>query len=99
VYASVTVAQVNLDRIDDLAPLYQHFLPILRAAQGWRGIYVVVDRSTGHGQIVGLWETEADAQAFEASGTFQRLLAQYPPGILVGPPQRRVGEVVFHASA
>ena len=98
-YASVTMAQVNLDRVDDIAPLYQRFLPTLQSAQGWQGIYVVVDRSTGKGHVVGLWETEADAQLFETSGVFQRLLAQYPPGILVGPPQRSVAEVVFHASA
>ena len=98
-YASVTVAQVNIDRIDDVAPLYERFLPTLRAANGWLGVYVVIDRSTGNGHLLGLWETEADALAFEASGAFQRLLAEYPPGLLVAPPRRSVGDVVFHASA
>jgi hypothetical protein len=99
VYASVTVAQVNLERVDDIAPLYERFLPTLRSARGWLGVYVVVDRSTGNGHLLGLWETEADAHSFESGGAFQRLLAQYPPGILVKPPQRSVAEVVFHASA
>ena len=98
-HASVTVAQVNIDRIDDLAPLYERFLPVLRSAPGWRGVYVVVDRSTGAGHLVGLWDTQADAAAFESGGAFTRLLAQYPPGILTGPPARTVGEVVFHATA
>ena len=97
VYASVTVAQVSLDRVDDVAPLYERFLPTLRSAPGWLGVYVVVDRSSGNGHLLGLWETEADAQSFETSGAFQRLLAEYPPGILVAPPQRSVGDVVFHA--
>jgi quinol monooxygenase YgiN len=99
VYASVTVAQVNLDRVDDIAPLYEQFLPSLRSAKGWLGVYVVVDRSTGDGHLLGLWETKADAHSFETSGAFQRLLAQYPPGLLVAPPQRSLAEVVFHASA
>jgi hypothetical protein len=99
VHASVTVAQVNLNRVDDIAPLYERFLPTLRSASGWLGVYVVVDRSTGSGHLLGLWETEADAQSFETSGAFQRLLAEYPPGILVAPPQRSVGDVVFHALA
>ena len=98
-HASVTVAQVNLDRVDDVAPLYDRFLPTLRSANGWLGVYVVVDRSTGNGHLLGLWKTEADAQSFETSGAFQKLLAEYPPGILVAPPQRSVVEVVFHALA
>ena len=98
-YASVTVAQVNPDRVHDIAPLYDRFLSTLRSAHGWLGVYVVVDRSTGNGRLLGLWETESDAQSFETSGAFQRLLADYPPGILVAPPQRSVGEVVFHALA
>ena len=98
-YASVTVAQVNLDRVDDIAPLYERFLPTLRSAHGWLGVYVVVDRSTGDGLAFGLFETEADAHAFETSGAFQKLLADYPPGLLVSPPRRSVGQVVFHASA
>jgi hypothetical protein len=97
-YASVTTAQVNLDQVDEIAPLYQRFLPTLKAAKGWRGITVLVDRSTGQGLLVGLWESEADAHLFETSGTFQTLLADYPAGLLVGPPQRQVLDVVFHAS-
>lgn len=98
-YASVTVAQVNPDRIEDVASLYAKVLPTLRSAIGWLGVYVVVDRSTGGGHLLGLWETEADARAFETSGTFQKVLGEYPPGILVSPPQRSIGEVIFHASA
>ncbi len=98
-YASVTSARVNPINVDDIAPLYQRFLPTLRSAKGWLGVYVVVDRSSGNGHVVGLWETESDAHVFETSGAFQKLLADYPPGILVGPPQRSVAEVVFHASA
>jgi len=75
------------------------FPPALRSAPGWQGVDVIADRSTGGGHVVGLRETEADAAAFETSGEFARLLAQYPPGILAGPPSRTVGGVVFHALA
>ena len=97
-HASVTAAQVSPDRIDDVAPLYERLVPMLREASGWLGVYVVVDRSTGSGHLLGLWESESDAVAFETSGAFQRVLSAYPPGLLTGPPQRSVGEVVFHAS-
>jgi hypothetical protein len=73
-YASVTVAQVSPDRVDDITSLCERVLPTLRSASGWLGVYVVVERSTGAGHLLGLWRTEADARAFETSGTFQRIL-------------------------
>ena len=97
-YASVTVAQVDRDRIDEVAPLYERLAPALREARGWLGVYVLIDRLTGNGHLLGLWETAEDATTFETGGTFQRLLAEYPPGLLAGTPQRTVAEVVFHAS-
>ncbi len=98
-YASIVVARVAVDRVGDLADLYERFLPTLREAPGWRGVYLVVDRSNGDGHLVGLWESEDHALAFERDGTFGRLLADYPPGILLGAPTRSVGEVIFHAAA
>ena len=98
-HASVTIGGVNPERIDDLPSLYEAFLPALRSAPGWLGIYVIADRSTGSGHVVGLWETEANATAFETGGEFARLLAQFPPGVLTGPPSRTIGEVIFHALA
>ena len=97
-HASITVAQVTRERVDDVAPLYERLAPELRKAKGWLGVYVVIDRATGNGHLLGLWETEADAVAFETSGAFQRILSEYPPGLLASPPQRSTGEVVFHAS-
>jgi len=99
VHASVIAGGVNPERIDDLPSLYETFLPTLRSAPGWIGIYVIADRSTGSGHVIGLWESEANAAAFETSGEFARLLAQFPPGTLTGPPSRTVGEVIFHALA
>ena len=98
-YASIVVARVAADRVDDLTELYGRFLPTLREAPGWRGVYLVVDRSNGDGHLVGLWESEDDALVFERAGAFGRLLGEYPPGILLGPPTRTVGEVVFHADS
>ena len=98
-FASIVTAQVAVDRIADLSELYERFVPTLRQAPGWRGVYLVVDRSSGEGHLVGLWDSEEHALAFERDGTFARLLADYPPGILLGAPTRNVGEVVFHAAA
>ncbi|HTJ74836.1 MAG TPA: hypothetical protein VL337_05680 [Acidimicrobiales bacterium] len=96
-FASVTVARVAPDRVDEIPQLYEALLPVLRASVGWRGIYVVVNRSTGSGHLLGLWDTEADALDIESSGAFQRILSDYPAGLLLEPPERSVGELVFHA--
>jgi hypothetical protein len=48
-YASMTTAQVNLDHVDEIAPLYQRFLPTLQAAKGWRGITVLSIAPRGGG--------------------------------------------------
>ena len=95
-FASITIARVALDRVDDVALLYERLLPQLEAAPGWRGVYVVIDRSRPPAWLVG---SEADAKAFESSGAFGRILNEYPPGLLTSPPARTVGEVVFSAAA
>jgi transposase len=46
---------------------------------------------------VHVWETEADALAFQTSGPFQRLVATEFPKVMVGPPQREVYAVVFQS--
>ena len=97
-FASITVASVAVDRVDDVGPLYERLRPELEAGPGWRGVYVVVDRLTGKGHLLGLWDNETDARALETSGAFQRILTGYPPGLLTSPPTREVGEVVFHAA-
>ena len=97
-FASITTATVAPERVDELPGIYERLLPTLEAARGWQGIFLVVNRATGIGHLLGLWETESDAHEFESSGAFQRILADYPPGLLVGPPERTVGEVLFHAA-
>ncbi len=55
------------------------------AAKYWKGLtdekgyihgYMLVDHKTGHWMTVNLWETEADAQAHESSGGYQRDLEE-----------------------
>jgi hypothetical protein len=91
--------QVDSDRTDELTHLYERFLPTLQAAPGSRAVYILIDRSTGDGHVIGLWETADDAQAFETTGTFGSLLAECPPGLVTGRPARRIAEVLFQASA
>lgn len=44
--------------------------PILRSQGGFEGLQVLIDPDEGEGIIISLWETEADAQASEASPAY-----------------------------
>ena len=53
---------------------------------------LLTDRSTGKGVTVGLWETEADLKANEASGYLQEQTAKFA-GVFAAPPVREEYEV------
>jgi heme-degrading monooxygenase HmoA len=94
-YASVTTAQFQPGALTELAAIYERLLPVLQATPGWLSVYVLANGATGYSQIVHLWKTEADAIAFQTSGSFQRLVATEFPKVMVGPPQREIYAVVF----
>ncbi len=64
-YARVTRSRAPLDRIDEaMAWFEQTALPQARSLDGFRGALELVDRTTGEGLTVTLWES---AEAREAS--------------------------------
>ena len=94
-YASITTNQMQPERLDEAAAVWRDLYPDdTRTAdvQGLRGSHFLVDRATGQIAIVGLWETEVAARAFETSGAMRQRaerLAEYT----TGTPERRVYEV------
>lgn len=61
------------------------FFTVTAKHRGFQGGLLLTDTKTGKG--IGLWETEADATAFEKSGLFKELVAKFGD-ILVEPPAR-----------
>src|SRR5690242_20352019 len=96
-YASVMTTQFRPLALEELAAIYQRLLPTLRANPGWCGVYVLADCENGYSRIVDLWETEADAQAFQMSGAYQKLMATELGGMMIGQPQREMCTVLFRA--
>ena len=90
-YASVIHEQVKLDQLDAAA---QAWRALLAAAppQGLQTAYYLQDRQSGEVVVVGVWETEAAAQAFETSGAFQHAVSQLA-AYLDGAPSRKVYEL------
>jgi hypothetical protein len=63
-YARVTVVQGDPDRIDvGKKSFEENVLPAVQAVQGYKGSMLMVDRSSGKGIGMTLWETEKDSRA------------------------------------
>jgi hypothetical protein len=62
---------------------------------GFKSGLLLTDPITGKGIGIGLWEKEADASAFEASGLFEQLVAKFE-NIIVEPPAREQYKVSVH---
>ena len=94
-HARLIIGQYRPGKADEGMQLYREsILPEARQQRGFKGALGLVDRSTGKGMSITLWETEADAQA---SGTntpyLQEQLAKVA-SVLVAAPSIETYEVV-----
>jgi heme-degrading monooxygenase HmoA len=65
-FARVTLTQGPPDRVDDgIRDLRERILPAAKQMEGYQGILVLVDRSTGQAMGITLWETEEARRASE----------------------------------
>jgi len=93
-YARVVSGHYQSGKMDEGAELYRNSLaPAAKQQQGFKGLLGLVDRATGRGLSITLWETEADLKASETSGYYQQQLAKFVP-LFSGPPDREVYEVI-----
>lgn len=92
-YARVTVTHMKTDRLDEVITLFaESVIPAARSQQGFKEMYLLTDRTTGKGLAIGMWESEADANANEQSGYYQEQLNKFKD-LLAGPPVREGYEV------
>jgi len=85
-HARVTTVQLRPDTVDASIALYQQeILPVISAQPGYQGVYLFTDRATGNGVSITLWTSEADAQAYETSGTYRQLVAKLAPNFATPP--------------
>ncbi len=63
--AGILASHWEPDKTDEgLRIVNEQMLPILRQMQGFRGFTDLVDRASGSGYAIFLWETAADANAY-----------------------------------
>lgn len=62
-FARVTVVQGSPDKMDEgVTSFNQNVLPIAKGIEGYRAAFLLVDRATGKGIGITLWETEEARQ-------------------------------------
>ena len=91
-FARVTITEGSPAEIDTaIRFMRETVLPQARNMQGFKGVYLLVDRKTGKAMGIALWETEADLNA--STEAANRLRAQYVQAATAQPPKVEVYEV------
>ncbi len=74
-FARVTSATVRIEMIDKFIDIFQNsIIPAAKKQKGYSGAYLFVDRKTGRGKVVTLWEKEELAIANEETMYYQEQL-------------------------
>jgi len=91
-FARVTITEGSPAGIDAaIRFMRETVLPQARSMRGFKGAYLLVDRKTGKGMGIALWETEADLN--DSTEAANRLRAQYVQEATAQPPKVEVYEV------
>ena len=92
-HARVTSVSVQPDKVAETTRIYnESILPAIKAAGGNRGVFLLIDPTTGKGLSVTLWESEADGQAYDTSGTYREQVGKVSP-FFSAPPSLATYEV------
>ena len=85
-HARVNHREIPTDKVDEVIRIYRDVTVPNRSAQkGFKGGYLLANRSTGKLISIALWETEADMMASVPSGDVDVIAG--------GPPVRETYEV------
>lgn len=92
-FARLTMFRVKVDTIDEGVKRYQEsVIPAAKSQKGYRGMYFMVDRNTGKGVSMSLWNSEKDAIANEKNRYYQEQLVKFID-LLIEPVIREGYEV------
>ena len=77
-FARLTIVQVKLENMDETKNIYgESVVPAAKSQKGYQGAYMLVDRETGRGVSISLWDSEEDAIANEQSGYYQEQVGKF----------------------
>ena len=92
-YARVTSVSVQLDKVAETTRIYnESILPAIKAAAGNRGVFLLIDPATGKGLSITVWNSQAEGEAYDSSGTYREQVAKVA-AFFSGPPSLATYEV------
>jgi quinol monooxygenase YgiN len=96
-HACVTTVSVQPDKVAETTRIYnESVVPVIKAANGNRGVLLLVDPASGKSISITLWNSEADGQAYDTSGTYREQVAKIS-AFFAGPPSLATYEVAAQA--
>jgi len=96
-FARLMVASINMDKLDETIKIYKEsIVPAAKSQKGYQGAYFLIDRKTGKGISITLWDSEEDAIANEQSGYLQEQVGKLKE-FFTAPPVREGYEVSVQA--
>jgi heme-degrading monooxygenase HmoA len=92
-HARVTTVSIQLDKVAETTRIYnESILPAIKAASGNRGVYLLIDPASGKGMSITLWNSQAEGEAYDSSGTYREQVAKVAP-FFSAPPSLATYEV------
>jgi len=76
-HARVTTVSVQPDKVAETTRIYnENILPAIKAASGNRGVFLLIDAASGKGMSITLWDSAADGQTYDTSGSYREQVAK-----------------------
>jgi len=96
-YARVTTTQFSPYRLDEaISIIRDHTVPAAQKQTGFKGYLLLVDRSTGKGITITLWEEEEDRQTTGPNSNYYRDEIGKVVPLLTDAPDVEDLEIVIH---
>ncbi len=93
-FARVTSIHVKTEYIEEVIKIYKEsVVAAAKSQKGFKRIFFFLDRETGTGHSIALWETQEDAIANEKSLYYQEQLTKFLPFYKIAPV-KEVFEVI-----
>jgi heme-degrading monooxygenase HmoA len=96
-FARITTLQVRIEDIEEVIRIFnESVVPAAQSQNGFKRILFLLDRETGKGHSIALWERQEDAIANEKSLYYQEQLTKFL-AFYKKPPVKEGFEVIVDA--
>jgi heme-degrading monooxygenase HmoA len=93
-YARFTILHIKPHKIDAGIHLYERsVIPAAKTQKGYKGAYLMADRSAGKAISITVWDSEEDALANEKNLYYQEQVTKFIP-FYSAPPIREGYEII-----